>query len=214
VELGGQWIGNATVQKYAYDLIVNELKFGVIDASYTHGGGKSILVASNGRHNFTSLPEMISKFPKEVSDELSDALRLLDEMAQTLDVTSPQDSPRAREWDSMTFTSWINQTVTHEETRTMLQAMCTTMIAQSADVVSFLHILFYIRAANGIANLQIYEQQYRVRGGTQAPAIKMAEELGHNVMHYNSPVTLIKQFERNGMCGLICSTCNSHTIPH
>ena len=76
----------------------------------------------------------------------------------------------------------------------MLQAMCTTMIAQSADVVSFLHILFYIKAANGIANLQIYEQQYRVRGGTQAPAIKMAEELGQSVMHYNSPVTLIKQF--------------------
>ena len=198
VELGGQWIGNATVQKFAYDLIVNELDFDVIDASYTHGGGQSVLVSSNGRHNFTSLQDMITKFPKDVSEELSEALRILDEMAATLDLKSPQSSPSARLWDSMTFTTWINQTVMHEETRTMLQAMCTTMIAQSADVVSFLHILFYIRAANCIANLQIYEQQYRVRGGTQAPAIRMAEDLGKNVMHYSSPVTLIKQFPKNG----------------
>ena len=110
-----------------------------------------------------------------MNEELTEALRVLDEMAATLDLKCPQNSPSARLWDSMTFTTWINQTVTNEETRTMLQAMCTTMIAQSADVVSFLHILFYIRAANGIANLQIYEQQFRVRGGTQAPAIRMAE---------------------------------------
>ena len=90
VELGGQWIGNASVQKYAYDLIVRELEFQVIDASYTHGGGQSVLVSSNGRHNFTSLQDMITKFPKEVSEELSAALRSLDGTCRILKIKNKE----------------------------------------------------------------------------------------------------------------------------
>jgi len=199
VELGGQWIGNATVQSHAWELIVEDLGFNVSDASYTHGGGNSVLVASDGRHNFTSMSEMLRSFPKHVSEEVRSALGKLDAMAATIDLATPWESPRAREWDSMTFTSWINETCTLQESRTVLQIFCTTLIAQSADVVSFLHILFYIRAANGIANLQIYEQQYRVVGGTQAPCIKMADSLD---VLYDAPVTLIQQFKTNNTVSL------------
>ena len=194
VELGGQWIGNASVQQHSWNLIVEELGFDVFDASYTHGSGQSILVASDGRHNFTSMVDMLHQFPTPVKNELTEALDILEEYSSTLNLSSPWDSPRAREWDSMTFTSWINGTVTLQESRTMLQVLCTTMIAQSADVVSFLHILFYIRAANGLRNLVVNEQQYRVKGGTQAPALHMAKVLNNEGrIHYLSPVTLIQQ---------------------
>ena len=193
VELGGQWIGNRTVQRHAWELIVEDLGFGVFDASYTHGGGNSILACSDGLHNFTSMVDMLRKFPSAVRDELTAALEELDANARQLSLASPWTAPLGRQWDSETFTSWINRTVAEQESRTVLQALCTTMIAQSADVVSFLHILFYIRAAGGLHNLVVGEQQYRVVGGTQAPPLRMAAELARDgVIHYSSPVTLIE----------------------
>ena len=136
--------------------------------------------------------EMLARFPAAVASEVSGALKELDAAAATVNLTSPWSVPLARKWDSMTFTSWINATVSLQESRTILQAMCTTFIAQSADVVSFLHILFYVSAAAGLENIIVNEQQYRVVGGTQAPPLKMAGDLGPDVVHYSSPVTLIQ----------------------
>ena len=74
------------------------------------------------------------------------------------------------------------------------------MIAQSPDVVSFLHILFYVQAANGMQNLVVNEQQYRIRGGSQAPTFKMAKELieqDNRQIIYNAPVKRIYYGEKN-----------------
>ena len=208
IELGGQWIGNKTVQPHAWDLIVEELGFKVFNGSYTPPSSKSksmlhhysILHASNGVHNFTELIDAFHQLPTDVQDELTKAWILLDEMAAKIDLNSPYFSPNAREWDSQTFTSWINATVKLEESRTVLQILCTTMIAQSADVVSFFHILFYIRASNGMNNLVVNEQQYRVVGGTQAPTFKMAKDLGPGHVLLSTPADRITQLMNNNSC--------------
>ena len=101
----------------------------------------------------------------------------MERLSKTVSLQEPYLNPNARHWDSMSFTVWINATVQMQEARTALNVLCTTMIAQSPDVVSFLHILFYVRAANGMRNLVVNEQQYRIRGGSQAPTFKMARDL-------------------------------------
>ena len=210
VELGGQWIGNKTVQPHAWKLIVEELGFKVFNGSYTPPLRKygtemrhnSLLYSSNGIHNFTELINAFHELPIDVQQELANAWNMLNEMAATIDLDSPYSSSNAREWDSQTFTSWINATVKLEESRTALQILCTTMIAQSADVVSFLHILFYIRASNGMKNLVVNEQEFRIVGGTQAPTFKMAKDLGPGRVLLSTPVGRIIQFNISEGCSV------------
>ena len=191
IELGGQWIGNKTVQPHAWGLIVEELGFDVFNGTYTPSKSKrpvpqitdtlekrfSLLFASNGVHNFTSLLDAFHKLPKSVQRELKHAWDEMERLSKSISLQEPYVNPNARHWDSMSFTVWINATVQLQEARTALNVLCTTMIAQSPDVVSFLHILFYVRAANGMRNLVVNEQQYRIRGGSQAPTFKMARDL-------------------------------------
>ena len=199
VELGGQWIGDNESQPFAYNLIVNELGFDVFAGSYTperNGTGPpqyNVLHASNGVHNFSSLLDGFSKLPGPVQAELTKATDALDRLAADVNLTAPWTHSRSREFDSMTFTSWINTTVKLQESRTLLNVLCTTMIAQTPDVVSFLHILFYIRAAKGLKNLIVGEQQYRVVGGTQAPTFKMAAALGPERVRLSAPVRTVVQ---------------------
>ena len=210
VELGGQWIGNKTVQPHAWRLIVEELGFKVFNGSYTPPLRNSdtkmrhnnLLYSSNGMHNFTELIDAFHELPRDVQLELANAWKLLDKMAARIDLNSPYSSSKAREWDSQTFTSWINATVKLEESRTTLQILCTTMIAQSADVVSFLHILFYIRASDGLKNLVVNEQEFRIVGGTQAPTFKMAEELGPGHVLLSTPADNIIQASSSEGCSV------------
>ena len=199
VELGGQWLANKTVQPHSWELIVEELGFKLFDASYTPSDSRSSVVyVSNGQYNFTTLIDAFHKLPQDVQAELAKAWALLDSMAAKIDLVSPYLSPEARKWDSQTFTSWINNTVQLEESRNALQILSTSIIAQSADVVSFLHMLFYIRASKGMTNLVASEQQYRVVGGTQAPTFKMAQELGSDHVLLSTPVRRITQNSNDG----------------
>lgn len=203
VELGGQWIGNKSVQSHAWKLIVEELGFDVFDGSYTPAGSNasSVLLASNGVHNFTMLIDAFHKLPTDVQTELKLAWDKLDQLASKINLTKPYSLPEALLWDSQTFTSWINNTVQLEESRTALNILCTAMIAQSPDVVSFLHILFYIKASGGMVNMVVNEQQYRIVGGSQAPTFKMAEELGPGRVLLSTPVREIRQIVAPGDSG-------------
>ena len=199
VELGGQWLANKTVQPHSWKLIVEELGYKLFDSSYApNNKNLGIVYTSAGRFNFTTLMDAFHKLPQNVQAELVNAWTQLDEMASKIDLVSPFSSREARKWDSQTFTSWINNTVHLEESRNALQVMCTSIIAQSADVVSFLHMLFYIRASKGMFNLIASEQQYRVIGGTQAPTFKMARDLGSDHVLLSTPVHKITQTGDNG----------------
>jgi len=217
VELGGQWLGNKTVQPHSWRLVVEELGFEVFDAGYTPSDGNSVIFTSEGRKNFTDLISGFQQLPSPVQDELRHAAQILETLQTSVDLENPQSSPGAVEWDSMTFETWINATVSLRESRTILAVLCTTMIAQSPSVVSFLHILFYIRAAGGLENLVVNEQQYRVRGGTQAPPLKIASQLMSqrpfgSTVHLSSPVREIRQDE-SGITFRVEKEASSSLLP-
>jgi len=194
VELGGQWIGNASVQGYAYKLIHEELGFELFDGAYTPDNGElSLFYTFAGKKEFKDLwPGAVDKLPKAVQQQCIVTWSRLDELAKSINLTKPWEAVNAEQWDSMTFESWIQQQVVAEEGRQVFRILCTTLIAQEAKEVSFLHILFYIRAAGGLTNLVVGEQQYRVVKGTQAPPMLMAEQLGKQVS-FSDPVTTVSQ---------------------
>ena len=139
IELGGQWIGNKTVQPHAWNLIVDDLGFEVFNGTYTSLSKSSniptpilnqeemeqfsILFASNGIHNFTSLLNAFHKLPNNVQKELKIAWDEMNRLSKTINLETPYLHPEARNWDSTTFTTWINETVKSQEARTALNVV-------------------------------------------------------------------------------------------
>ena len=77
------------------------------------------------------------------------------------------------ELDSQTFEGWIRKTTTREESRVVLRNMCRGMIAQEPGQVSFLSIARSMKGCWSSGD----DDQYRLRGGTQAPPLRIAAKL-------------------------------------
>ena len=217
VELGGQWIGNNKSQPFAYQLVFDELGFTPVDAGYG-GAGDGVIYTQTGPLNGTrfstadgGITDALTKLPPAVQQELRTTWETLGVLAKTVSPLRPWEAKRAKEWDSMTFATWLDKNVAEAEARQVLRVLCTTMIAQEPTVVSFLHILFYIRSNGGLTNLVVGEQQYRVLGGTQAPPELMARQLNAranataNVVQLNSIVTSVVRPSPSASSSSLCT---------
>lgn len=158
VELGGQWIGNNKSQPFAYQLVFDELGFTPVDAGYG-GAGDGVIYTQTGPLNDTrfstadgGITDALTKLPPAVQQELRTTWETLGVLAKTVSPLRPWEAKRAKEWDSMTFATWLDKNVAEAEARQVLRVLCTTMIAQEPTVVSFLHILFYIRTSATLAD--------------------------------------------------------------
>ena len=127
------------MQPHAWNLIVDDLGFEVFNGTYTSSSKSSniptpilnqeemeqfsILFASNGIHNFTSLLNAFHKLPNNVQKELKIAWDEMNRLSKTINLETPYLHPEARNWDSTTFTTWINETVKSQEARTALNVV-------------------------------------------------------------------------------------------
>lgn len=191
VELGAEWIGDMQCQPHAYNLFVRELGIPTFVGGYPDG--KGIYYSTNGPTFFYNTSLSIYEIPALLepgpAKELTDLIAQLDKMAKEVK-DEPWHAARAKEWDEMTFQSWIDQSATFAETRQVLRNLCTMQIAQEPKLTSLLHLLFYISMSGGISGIWDDNQEYRVHGGSQAPAILMASELD---VVYNTTVHTITQ---------------------
>merc|ERR1712046_499630 len=54
--------------------------------------------------------------------------------------------------------------------------------------VSLLHLAFLIASQGGIIQTIVISETYRLKEGTQAAAIALADSIGHTNIHLNTPV--------------------------
>ena len=111
----------------------------------------------------------------------------------------PVDGAQRRaSWDSMTAQTWAEQNITQPDARTLFALAVEAIFSVEPRDMSFLYFLFYVHAAGGIEPLvanagQGGAQDFRVSGGTQGIAIKMADQLGRKNVLLNNPVRRISQ---------------------
>eukprot|EP00931_Biecheleriopsis_adriatica_P104865 TRINITY_DN79482_c0_g1_i1.p1 TRINITY_DN79482_c0_g1~~TRINITY_DN79482_c0_g1_i1.p1 ORF type:complete len:592 (+),score=59.40 TRINITY_DN79482_c0_g1_i1:3-1778(+) len=162
---------------------------------------------SNGKGFFATPSQLNELLPAAVFEELQVAGQKLFAEANKISCEvgdsmggADGDLGAWYEEDSITFEGWIRQHVQHEEGRKILRAMTRGMIAQEAQSVSFLSILKSLKGCWSAGD----DDQYRMRGGTQAPLLKVAELLSHeltlsspvrSVTAINSSESSSKQFE-------------------
>jgi monoamine oxidase len=126
----------------------------------------------------------------------------IDSMAQTVPLDAPWTAPNAVEWDSMTVDTWAQQNITTDEGRKLFALAVEAILSVEPRDVSFLYFLFYVHSAGTVEQLINNAgaggaQDFRVTGGTQGIAIKMAAQLGKRVL-LKQPVTEIDQ-SRSGV---------------
>jgi monoamine oxidase len=122
----------------------------------------------------------------------------IDQMAQTVPLDAPWTAPNAAAWDSMTADTWAQQNIHTSDGQKLYSLAVDAVFSVLPRDVSFLYFLFYVHAAGGINNLvanagQGGAQDFRVSGGTQAIAVKMAGQLGHRRVLLSEPVRRIAQ---------------------
>src|SRR3954469_13772283 len=129
------------------------------------------------------------------------AIVKLDQMASTINLDAPWESPNAAEWDGQTFETWKQDNVKTDGGKFLLDVACTSVFSVEPRDVSLLFVLFYIAAAGDEEHPGTLErlvttapgaQSDRVKGGTQLIPIRVAQALGKRVVT-GSPVRKITQ---------------------
>ena len=186
VEIGAQWVG--PTQDRVNGLIA-ELG---LETFPTHVSGTNIFERGGhlGRYEGT-----IPKVNPVGLAEVGLLLRRLNAMAARVPPEAPWQAPRAAEWDSQTFASWMKRNVRTGVARDILRLAIIGVWAAEPRDLSLLHVLFYIRSAGSIELLTDAEggaQQDRVVGGSQLISLRMAEQLGAGVVELSTPVRSIR----------------------
>jgi monoamine oxidase len=190
VELGGQWIGPS---QHRVRALAEELGLGLF-ASYDEGAG---ILATGGRQlRFTDATFGLTG---AVLEDVGTVQAAMEELAATVELEAPWDTPEAAELDRVTADTWL---VAHSATPEGLQfwrTLITAIISAEAWETSLLHWLFYVKAGGFIDMLVSTAggaQDSRVRGGSQLLATVLAERLAD--VRLGCPVTEIEQ-DRTGI---------------
>jgi monoamine oxidase len=190
---------------------------------FTNGTeGSTIFVGLDGRVS-TYQPlsaDMLARLPEFSSDPLLSlaakadiglAILALNELSKVVHPESPWDEvdlpetfsvgPRTtREADQMTCQTWLDLNLATDEAKALLGSAVLGVLGVSPAAASFLHLLFMINTFNSsfvnmIGSGKDEAEEFRVQGGAQEMARRIAKRLGSN-LHLNAPARLIQQDAR------------------
>jgi monoamine oxidase len=185
VEIGGQWVG--PTQRRALALI-DELG---LETFPTHGQGRNLFERHGRLRRYRGT---IPRVNPVALAEAGMAMARVNRMARSIDPARPWEAPRAAEWDSQTFASWMRRHVHTGTARDLLRLAIRAVWAVEPQDLSLLHVLFYVRSAGSFEVLVDTEggaQDSRVVGGTQLISLRVAEQLGDDTVRLRSPVRRI-----------------------
>ena len=114
----------------------------------------------------------------------------IDQMASEIAVDAPWEHPNAKEWDEMSFATWVRQNTVNPDVRTLL--LCYTQAAFGSDGEDFslLFVVWYVATAGDETHVGTFErssgtegaaQDSRFVGGSQLVPLRLAKQLGDRV---------------------------------
>lgn len=186
IDLGGQWLGPTQERAYA---LVCELGLQLFP-TYTEGESLAIIGGRLQRYSGS-----VPKLGVMALLDFGSAVAKLDRMAKQVLLDAPWDAPRAAAWDSETLASWARHTMRTALGRWGIQIFSEAVFAAEPSELSLLHALFYIHSGGGFESLISTRggaQQDRFVEGAQSLALRLAEQLGNQVL-MGQPVVRIQQ---------------------
>jgi len=189
VEIGGQWVGPTQDRVLA---MIDELGLSTFK---TFNIGMLVDYRDGTRSQYSG---RIPPGALAGAAEAQLAITQLNSMATEVPLEAPWTAPRAAEWDSLTFQSWIDDNAVTPSGKALLQLAIEAVFSAQPRDLSLLAVLFYIHSAGSLENLINTEggaQDSRITGGSQLIALRMAEQLGSRIL-LNAPVLRIEHDEQ------------------
>mmetsp|Transcript_16526 Transcript_16526/g.27316 ORF Transcript_16526/g.27316 Transcript_16526/m.27316 type:complete len:453 (-) Transcript_16526:192-1550(-) len=187
VDLGAAFVGPTQTH------ILSLMKELGISLRPTFDSGKSVIDQFGKLSSYTgTIPSLL---PHCLID-LHMAITLVDKLAMHVSVTSPWESPGAKELDEMTVQEFLNKKMWTKEARMCFDAGLRTIFGCELSEISLLYGLWFIKCGGGVMPLVDVKngaQQDQIVGGTQQISIKLAERLPKDSLVLSSPVRRIEQ---------------------
>ncbi|HEX8742266.1 MAG TPA: flavin monoamine oxidase family protein [Thermoleophilaceae bacterium] len=133
--------------------------------------------------------------------EAAGAIQAINSMAAEVPVDAPWKAPRAAEWDSKTWETWMQENLHTDGGRFLLEVATRSIFSFEPRDMSMLFVLFYVAAAgnednpgdlNRLVNTGGGAQETRFTGGSQLVPLALAKKLGKRI-RLNAPVKRIVQ---------------------
>ena len=187
VELGAEFIG--PTQNHIRSLVA-ELGIATFP-SYT--GGKNVYIAG-GKRTLYHDTGITGAAPPDLAllVDLLLVIPKLNSMARRIPVDAPWDAPGAAGLDSESFEAWLRRSSTGgKRFMNLATVTCRPIFGAEPRELSLLFALFFFAASGDERTPGTFErnlntrngaQQDRLAGGTQAIAVKLAQELGRRVI--------------------------------
>lgn len=121
----------------------------------------------------------------------------IDNMAKEVDSSKPWTHPRAEEWDSQTFHTFLRDNTRTEEARFLLTVFARSLAGSEPRDLSLLYVLRLLAGTEGLTLQQIAEAPAYARflHGVHSLPVALAKRLGKRVI-LNTPVRAIAQDKR------------------
>ena len=187
VEVGGQWIGPG---QHRMSRLSAELG---LETFPTYNDGENLLRFGDAQARYRGAIPKIS--PLSLVDMGQAQLRL-DRLARQVPLETPWTAKHAKAWDATTFATWIKRNAQTAKARSLLRLYAQAVFAAEPQDFSLLHALYYTHSGGGVdalAGVVDGAQQDRYVGGSQLVPLRMAEELGDDVVRLGTPVRRIEQ---------------------
>jgi monoamine oxidase len=133
--------------------------------------------------------------------ELANFMVDINTLASKVDLESPWNTPNATALDSMTLETYVNARLSTSDSRALLDVAIPAILSTELNEPSLLYSLWCIAAAgdetgpgtiNRLIGVDGGAQDSRVHGGTQLLATLLAERLGSENIHLNTPVRKVQ----------------------
>ena len=186
VDLGGAWVGPSQDRLYAL-----AREFGV-ETFKTYDTGKSIQFFRGTVKQYKGL---IPPLPIPALLSLDAAIKKLNKLAKTVDLTAPWNTPNAQKFDQMTLASWMNGQMNFGVARQFFKIAAEAIWAADPADISMLHAMFYTKSGGGLESLMNIKdgaQEERFVGGAQTTADRLAATFPDKIV-FDTPVKAIIQ---------------------
>jgi monoamine oxidase len=196
-ERGGTFVGPTQNEVIA---LGRELGIGTFP---TYNTGKNVYLKDGKRTTYKDDPPLGTAPPDpEIVGDLATIVIKLDEMSKEVPVDAPWNAPRAREFDSQTLESFIDDNHVSPTFKRFLGLATRPIFGCEARDISLLFVLFYIAASGDETHPGTFERNFNTRdgaqeqrfvGGSQKLCLKIARQLGSRRMVMRAPVRQIVQ---------------------
>ena len=114
----------------------------------------------------------------------------------TIPLEDPTKCPNAQAWDSITFADWQAANIKSKEVVSLLNFLLWTIFTVTAEQISYLWWLYYLRQGHGytvLSDIRGGAQQDKVVGGLQQVCETLVRQIGEDRVLLRHPVKEIAQ---------------------